>query len=220
MIQKAWGYCAAAISIPFTCSIEIIPRALVKEKCVSAFESNRMMPRPSARSGGNTIGKAAAHSSFRALDSRGLPTSANLAISARCGLSASERLPARQSAGLIDQTNALAMKRVGRRQEPEPPQRSVRACREIEAGRIGAIDDVEVVVSRQNENPLGKPGIGRHRVEKFRPFRRTARIRHVAGDDNGVDGIFRMDANPSSASNRFKRPFPRGPARPLSIRKP
>jgi len=35
--------------------------------------------------------------------------------------------------------------------------------------------------------------VGRQRIEKFRPFRGPARIRHVAGDDDGVDGIFRMD---------------------------
>jgi hypothetical protein len=80
---------------PLTCSTEMIPRALVNEKCVSAFEFNRIMPRPSSRSGGSTIGKTAAHSSFKLLDSRGLPTSANFSISVRCGFTASERLPAR-----------------------------------------------------------------------------------------------------------------------------
>src|SRR5271165_5163012 len=63
MSQQARGYCAVAISIPLTCSAEIKPSAFVKEKCVSAFEFNRMMPSPSSRSGGITMGKTLAHRS-------------------------------------------------------------------------------------------------------------------------------------------------------------
>ena len=39
-------------------SAEIIPSAFVNEKWVSAFEFNKMMPRPSSRSGGSAIGNA------------------------------------------------------------------------------------------------------------------------------------------------------------------
>ena len=49
-----------AISTPFICSAVTMPSALVKEKCVSAFELRRMTPRPSSRSGGITMGKALA----------------------------------------------------------------------------------------------------------------------------------------------------------------
>ena len=98
------------------------------------------------------------------------------------------------ASGLIDQANALAMERVSRRQKPEPPQLSVRTCRKIEPSWIGAIDDIEVVISGQDQDPLGKPRIGRQGVQKFRPLRGTARIRHVAGDENRVDGIIRVDA--------------------------
>lgn len=46
------------------------PKALVKEKCVSAFEFNRITPRPSSRSGGSDNGKTAAHNSFTLRQSR------------------------------------------------------------------------------------------------------------------------------------------------------
>ena len=90
------GYCAAAISIPRTCSTEIIPRALVNEKCVSAFEFSRIMRDRHLDQVAAPWGNAAAHSSFKVLGSRGFPASANFAIAARYGSSASERLPARR----------------------------------------------------------------------------------------------------------------------------
>ena len=98
------------------------------------------------------------------------------------------------SSGLIDQTNAFAMKRVSRRQKPEPPQLSVRTCRKVEPSWIGAIDDIEVMISGQDQGPLGKPRMSRQGVQKFRPLRGAARIRHIAGDENHVDGIVRVDA--------------------------
>src|SRR5262245_17627847 len=57
MSQQARGYCAAAISIPLACSVEIMPSALVKEKCVSALEFTSMMPSPSSVGGATTSGK-------------------------------------------------------------------------------------------------------------------------------------------------------------------
>ena len=98
------------------------------------------------------------------------------------------------SSGLIDQTNAFPMERISRRQEPESPQFSVRTCRKIEPSRIGAVDDIEVMIPGQDQDPLSKPGIGRQGVQQFRPLRGTARIRHIAGDENRVDGIIRVDA--------------------------
>jgi hypothetical protein len=85
-----------AISIPRTCPVEIIPSAFVNEKCVSAFEFNRMTPKPLLRSGGSTMGKTLVQSSFSALKIYGRPPSAKLAISARYGLIASERLSPKQ----------------------------------------------------------------------------------------------------------------------------
>ena len=192
----------------------------MKEKCVSAFESNRIIPRPSSRSGGSTIGKTAAHNSFKVLDSRGLPTSANFAISARCCFSASERLPARQRARLIDQADAFAVESVDSRQKPKSAQRSVRACRKIEACGIGTVDDIEVMITRVKskyvrqaaDKPPGRrtirttPRNGLHRSD------RRSRGRHRENYSHGC--------HPTSLSSSFRRTFPRGPSRPLSIRKP
>src|SRR3981081_1438583 len=124
---------AAAIAIPLACSTEIIPRALVKEKCVSAFEFNRIMPRPSSRPGGSTIAKTAAHSSFNLLDSRGFPTSANFAISVRCGFSASERLPA--DIVRSDRSNERA--RHGERRQPTKTEVGAAFCSDLSEDRGG-----------------------------------------------------------------------------------
>jgi hypothetical protein len=47
----------------------------------------------------------------------------------------------------IDQANAFAMESVNSRQEPKSAQLSVRTCRKVEAGGIGTVDDIKVVIS-------------------------------------------------------------------------
>jgi hypothetical protein len=71
------------------------------------------------------------------------------------------------ASGLIDQEDAFAMEGLGGRQKPKPAQFSIRTCRKIESSRIGAIDDIEVVIPRQNQDPLRKPRIDRQGVEQF-----------------------------------------------------
>ena len=65
-----------------------------------------------------------------------------------------------------------------------------RAERQIETGRIGAIDDIDVVVAGQNEHPCGEFGMRADDVEKLGPFGRCSRIRHVAADEDEVKRLF------------------------------
>ena len=51
------------------------------------------------------------------------------------------------SSGLIDQTNSFTMESVNRRQEAKSAQLSVRTCRKIEAGWIGTVDDIKVMIA-------------------------------------------------------------------------
>jgi hypothetical protein len=51
------------------------------------------------------------------------------------------------SSGPIDQTNALAMENVDSRQKPKSAQLSVRTCRKIEAGWIGTVADIKVMIA-------------------------------------------------------------------------
>ena len=97
------------------------------------------------------------------------------------------------ASGLINQANALAVKSIDARQEAKPAQLSVRAHRKIESGRIGAVDDIEIVIAGQHQNALRKPRIGRNGLQQLRPFRRASSICYVAGDENGVERIIRMD---------------------------
>jgi hypothetical protein len=89
-----------------------------------------------------------AHNSFKVLESRDLPTSANFATSTRCGFSASVEAACQTSSSLIDQTNAFAVESVDSRQKPKLAQLSVRTCRKIEAGWIGTVNDIEVMIAR------------------------------------------------------------------------
>jgi hypothetical protein len=71
------------------------------------------------------------------------------------------------ASGLINQTNAFTLQRVNSRQKPKSAQSSVRTCRKIEARWIGTVDDIEVMIAWQNQNPLSKPRKGRQGVEQF-----------------------------------------------------
>ena len=73
MSQHAFGCCAKSLSMALACAAETIPSALVKEKWESELELSRMMPKPSSRSGGTTMGKASFHRSDAAVEKIGPP---------------------------------------------------------------------------------------------------------------------------------------------------
>ncbi len=60
------------------------------------------------------------------------------------------------------------------------------------AGRIGPIDDVDVVIARQNQNPLGKTRMLAERRQEFGPLRRAPGIGQVTGDENHVERLVGM----------------------------
>ena len=61
-----------------------------------------------------------------------------------------------------------------------------RAERQIETRRVGAIDDIDVVIAGQDERPLGEVGMRRQNVEEFGPFGRAPGVGHVPGDEDEV----------------------------------
>ena len=96
------------------------------------------------------------------------------------------------SACAIYHAHALALDDCHGRQHPQLPQLLVRAGREIEARRIGAIDDVQVVVAGNNQHSLGEAGMTQDGIEEFGPLARATGIGHVAAHHDGVERVTRM----------------------------
>ena len=87
----------------------------------------------------------------------------------------------------------LALQRVDRKQRAKLSQPLVGTSRQVQAGRIGPVDDVDVVVARHHQDPLGEPRIRAQRIVEFGPFGGAAGIRHVAGDEDEIDGFGPVD---------------------------
>ena len=66
--------------------------------------------------------------------------------------------------------NPIALDGGDRRERAHLAQRLRRTDRQIEPRRIGAIDDIDVVVPRQNQHAFREIGIVGHDVEKLGPF--------------------------------------------------
>ena len=76
---------------------------------------------------------------------------------------------------------------------PDLTQAPVGACRQIHARRIGAVDDVEVVIAGQDQHALGKARVRFEDLEKLHPLGGDASIGHVASDQDGVEPVFGVD---------------------------
>jgi hypothetical protein len=63
------------------------------------------------------------------------------------------------------------------------------AGRQFEAGGVRPIDDIDVVIAWQDQEPSGEPGIRFEGVEELGPFRGTAGVRHVAGDEDRIKRV-------------------------------
>ena len=94
---------------------------------------------------------------------------------------------------LVDNADAVAVQRTGRRQQAQLPQALDGTRRQLEPRRIRPIDDVDVVIARQHEYASGEPRMLCHCIEKFRPFARAARIGHVTSDEDRVERLGRID---------------------------
>ena len=92
----------------------------------------------------------------------------------------------------VEHTESVALNRRHYGVSAHPLQAFPRAPRQFQPCRIGAIQDVHIMVARQNETSLHKRGMARQHVQQFRPFRCTARVRHVAGNQHRVQRIAGM----------------------------
>ena len=61
-----------------------------------------------------------------------------------------------------------------------------RAERQIEPRRIGAIDDIDVMIAWKDEDPVGEIRVAGENVEEFGPFARAPGVGHVPGDEDEV----------------------------------
>ena len=95
--------------------------------------------------------------------------------------------------GVVDDMHALALQRCDCRQRAHLAQPLAGAERQIEPGRIGAVDDVHIVIAGQHEHESGEIRMQRQHVEEFGPFRRTAGVGHVAGDKHEIERVRGVD---------------------------
>ncbi len=72
---------------------------------------------------------------------------------------------------MVDDVDAIALEGGHRRQRPHLAQAAARTRRQFEPARIGAIDDVDVVIARQDERALGESGVPEQDIEELHPFR-------------------------------------------------
>ena len=144
--------------------------------------------------------------------------SANAAISCRCAASTAASVCPSSPDGDRQRAGARLVQRRSRKARASGAA-AFRAERQIEPRRIGAIDDVHVVISRQNDHPFGErdaaPTISRNSAHSVE---RPASVKSP---------VMRMRSSGSArctASRRARtcprRSLPRGPPRPLSMRKP
>ena len=162
---------------------------------MSAFEFSRMMPSPSFLAGGTTMGKACAQSSGISVERIGR----RHRRTAPWLLMRLQRLFQRAAHAIlraVDHAHMPALDRIHGGEAPDLAQAPVRAGGEVHAGRIGAIDDVEIVIAGQHQHPPVKGGMRGESVEHFGPFGGNPGVGHVAGDEDGVElvlGVERLE---------------------------
>ena len=176
------------------CATETRPSALVKEKCVSALELSSMMPSPSSRCRRQHHRKGVVPQfASQRDDRRSRPVSAK----PRSPPMRRQRVgrASRRAARAPGRRRAPASLHGGhRRQRAHLAQPLVGAGRQIEPRRVGAIDDVDVVVARQHQHPPRRaPDGGASASRNSAHSRRAARIGHVAGDEDDVERPLRVD---------------------------
>ena len=93
------------------------------------------------------------------------------------------------SGPVIDDVQAIALHGCDCRKRAHLAEPLAGAERQVEPGRIGAIDDVHVVISRQHDHPFGKSGMTPDDVEKFGPLGRAAGIRQISGDEDEIQWL-------------------------------
>ena len=67
------------------------------------------------------------------------------------------------------------------------------ACRQVEAGRVGPVHHVDVVVAGKSDQKSGELRVRRQGIEKLCPFRRTAGIGQISRDQDRVERLLRVD---------------------------
>ncbi len=83
--------------------------------------------------------------------------------------------------------DALPLDGIERNHEPEPAECVADTPGYIEASRVGAIDDVEVVVARHEQDARSNVGTASKQVEELYPFGPRAGVGDVAGDEHAIE---------------------------------
>src|SRR5262245_53367889 len=89
----------------------------------------------------------------------------------------------------VGDVNALALKRGEHRHRSHLAKTFHWTRRQIEASRIRAIHDIEVVIARNRDDESRQTWKCVHRVQKLSPFRRCARVGQITGDDDRVERL-------------------------------
>ena len=90
-----------------------------------------------------------------------------------------------------------------------------RTCRQIHARRVGAVDDVDIVVAGKADQEGRELGVERERVEQLGPLRRHAGIGHVSGKQDVVERL--GGVNFVEPGQRLSQPFVPARARATAL---
>jgi hypothetical protein len=93
----------------------------------------------------------------------------------------------------IDYAYTVSLYGCDRRKRPHLPQPLAGAEWKIKPGRIEAVDDVQVLVTRHHNHARRENVMLCHRVQEFRPFRRPAGVRQIAAYEYEVERLSAMD---------------------------
>ena len=104
----------------------------------------------------------------------------------------------------VDQPNLRTLQRLEGGEGPDLAQPLLGAAGKFKPRGICAVDDVEIVIAGQEQHELREFRVGLQCVEELRPLARETGVGHVAGNQNEVQRILRV--NPSEFGKRAAEP--------------
>ena len=121
---------------------------------------------------------------------------------------AGERI-AKLSRRPVDDPNPVALHGGDRRQGAHLAETLAWAGGKLEAGRVGAVDDVEIVVAGKEQGPFGQPRMPGQRRKELGPLCRPSRIGSVPGDEDQIERPLGVDCV-ELGEQRFEPLIPAG----------
>src|SRR5262245_55270226 len=108
----------------------------------------------------------------------------------RRSVAGSQVVPKRGSestARVLDDVDAFALNRIEGHHKSQSPEGVADAPGNVEASRVGAIDDVDVVITRHHQHPGSQIRIAAKQIEELYPFGPRAGVGDIASHEHLID---------------------------------